>query len=436
MAFADNDTNKAVIEEILIDDYIKTGDHSLDVLVVNTGENDILAINLIIEVDGVKTSEKFHFEGVKPNSSKILTFSKSWRVDEGVHEVNAWISAVNGSETKMGDIIVSTSTPIASKIVRTRNSLIEVFTSSTCGPCKSGNESLHRNILPNISNYTVLKYQQNFPAPGDIYATGGSVGRRAYYGINSIPQASIDGQWLGSAGSMKVADFNGFQSKNSVLDISINYVHYDGSLIVLDAEITSETDIPTGDYRIHAVIYENKTTGNVGNNRETEFFQVVQKMVFGTGGKKVTSFTAGVPVKIQKGYSHSTTSDNIEEMSDLRMAIFVQDNSNKRIAQAFNTRIGNVSSVKSDKQSSQFIESLYPNPASTTAFIRYQLLSPSSATINVINNLGQVVYTQEQNATVGANDIRINLNGFESGVYRLLVSTENGMMTKNFSVVR
>ena len=71
--------------------------------------------------------------------------------------------------------------------------MIEAFSSSTCGPCNSGNVTTS-NVLANFpGQYTLLKYQMNWPGSGDPYYTSEAGSRKSYYGVNSVPRLQIDG---------------------------------------------------------------------------------------------------------------------------------------------------------------------------------------------------------------------------------------------------
>lgn len=77
----------------------------------------------------------------------------------------------------------------------TRKLLHENFTSSTCPPCKPGNETLH-GVLNNYPDlWTELNYHFYFPGTGDPYYTTECATRSTYYGgINAIPATLVDGR--------------------------------------------------------------------------------------------------------------------------------------------------------------------------------------------------------------------------------------------------
>src|SRR5690242_17998245 len=142
----------------------------------------------------------------------------------------------------------------------TRKTLIEVFTSATCGPCAPGNANMENNVIPNVSNYTVIKYQQDFPGAGDPYRTPESVNRRYYYAINSIPRLEIDGQWDGNAQLLTTSIFDNYQAVPAYMNIDITSATYSGTTVNVSGTITPLIDYGAGTYRYHVVVTEKQTT--------------------------------------------------------------------------------------------------------------------------------------------------------------------------------
>ena len=118
----------------------------------------------------------------------------------GGSSVNA--STDNTSETGGND---GTATNVKSKI------LMELFTSTTCGPCKPQNDILNKYLDPASSTYAgdladdwiVLRYHVWWPSAGDPYYdfnTAPVINRENYYGVGYIPHMYTNG-WTDSAGT-------------------------------------------------------------------------------------------------------------------------------------------------------------------------------------------------------------------------------------------
>jgi hypothetical protein len=102
-----------------------------------------------------------------------------------------------------------------------------------------------------------------------------------------------------------------------------------GDNIIINGSVTPL--ISGGGYKIYVVVNEKLTTGNKMTNGEKEFHHVMMKMFPDGYGAEVT-FTAGTDIPFSYTYDMSTT--HVEEMSDLEVAVFVQNVSTKAILNA------------------------------------------------------------------------------------------------------
>ena len=69
---------------------------------------------------------------------------------------------------------------------------------------------------------------------------------------------------------------------------------------------------------------------------------------------------------------------------------------------------------------------VYPNPAKDVLNINAEAMTR----VSIINTLGQTVYDQ----AVDADDVVLDMTQFESGVYMLRITTENGVATQRIMV--
>lgn len=79
---------------------------------------------------------------------------------------------------------------------------------------------------------------------------------------------------------------------------------------------------------------------------------------------------------------------------------------------------------------------LYPNPAKDNVTLTLDSKSLMKLNLNVIDETGRSVYNQDVQATKGNNTFSISLNNIASGMYKLVLSGENGKISKNLSVVK
>lgn len=94
------------------------------------------------------------------------------------------------------------------------------------------------------------------------------------------------------------------------------------------------------------------------------------------------------------------------------------------------TNAGDGSHTGIDNAAESVSVSAYPNPASTTATITAGSVIRS---LDIVNALGQKVSSIQN---VNADRYELNLNGMESGVYFLSVTTDNGVAAQRLTVVK
>ena len=337
-------------------------------------------------------------------------------------------------------VVACVSLPLAAQV--TRQTLIEVFTSSTCGPCAPGNANMENNVIPNISNYTVIKYQQDFPGNGDPYRTPEAVNRRYYYGINSIPRLEIDGQWDGNAQLLTPSIFNSYQAMPAYMTIDITSATYTSDTVHVSGTITPLINYGTGTYRYHVLVTEKETTGNIASNGETEFLNVMMNMEPTQAGNAVASLNENVPVLFSKSIALPYTAPNsyqcchVEEMSDLRVVVFVQNNVDKKILQSAWTDVLLLGVGEIDAEGSG-IAAVYPNPVNNLATVKFQLAKNADVDITVTNLMGQVVYKKELgNLSTGISRHSLNTEAFADGIYNVTLTAGDKLFTHKFVVSR
>jgi hypothetical protein len=105
------------------------------------------------------------------------------------------------------------------------------------------------------------------------------------------------------------------------------------------------------------------------------------------------------------------------------------------VPQTFNIRITDGAVV--DVEEVLFEESnvvLYPNPASSQLFVAFDKLMDQDVDMQLFNVQGQLL--QQANRFVVGNQIQVDISSLPAGVYLLSLRTEEGMVTKRFSVQR
>ncbi len=79
---------------------------------------------------------------------------------------------------------------------------------------------------------------------------------------------------------------------------------------------------------------------------------------------------------------------------------------------------------------------LFPNPTSNETSVNVSLVKAADVTINVLNTVGQNVYQATSTLNGGTNKVNIDTKNFAAGIYNVVVTSENGSITKKLSVIK
>ncbi len=442
------DSFDLAVNTINVPMYVPTTGVSIKGEISNEGSVTITSCDLHYKIDGGTTeTQNLTSLSIAQYQTYNYTHSTQWIPTEGSHTVEVWVSNPNGhaDQNTSNDVMSTNTTGYDPAGVTQRKPLHEVFTSSTCGPCTNGNAHLETILNNYPDKYTVIKYQMRWPGSGDPYYTTEANNRRNYYAINSVPRMEVDGQWDGNAGAYTTTLFDNFYAIPSFIEITATHVVNYHSVDV-EVEINPLQNISNSSLKLFVAIVENTTYNNKKTNGETEFHQVMKKMLPGSSGQSVGNLTKGSKVTKNLSYTFkgsyrlpSSASDpinvnteySVEEFTDLSVVVWVQDYSTKDVLQsAWST--GTVSSL--DENDGNGIIAMFPNPVSSNAFLRYQTNSPEVVNVNIYNMLGKVVYSNNQGVQSNTNTVKLNCEDLNSGIYILKLSIGKKDFLRKFIV--
>ncbi len=324
------DANDVALESINVPSYAEAGDVDIKCTFKNVGLSNVTSVDVNYQIDGGTTiTETVGGLNLQTADNHNYTFATPWTASAGDYTLDVWVSNINssGDDDDTSNDAKSMSLSIATQ--STQNlPLFESFTSSTCGPCAPFNTNVFNPFMEaHPDDIAVIKYQMSWPAPGDPYYTAEGGVRRGYYGVSFVPDLYTGGaQTATNVGGVNAA-FNTESAKAAFFNM-LTTLDIDGDNVNVAVNITPYISV---DMRVHIAVLEKETTGNVGNNGETSFENVMMKMLPDADGTLV-SFEAGTDTVINESYDMSST--NVEEMDDLLVVVFIQDDSTKQIMQA------------------------------------------------------------------------------------------------------
>ncbi|MCD4773575.1 MAG: T9SS type A sorting domain-containing protein, partial [Bacteroidales bacterium] len=256
-----------------------------------------------------------------------FSFNQMWISPFGAHDIKMWINNVNGilDDNRDNDTLTKIIEYVAFSVPQ--RPCFEEFTSSTCPPCAGFNNSFAPWAQTHEDEITLVKYQMSWPSPGDPYYTAEGGARRTYYGVNSVPDMFCNGLHVGASMGAIQAIFNTASELTTNIDIASSFT-MSGSNININTNILAFQNY--GNKKVHTIVIEKVTTGNVGSNGETEFHHVMMKMFPNANGATV-NLENGNPVSLTYNYDLSST--HVEEYDDLMVIVIIQDQQTKEMFQ-------------------------------------------------------------------------------------------------------
>lgn len=324
----------AMTTSINIATYLAQGNQYLGATFTNLGLDEITTIDGHYSIDNQYTiSETFTDISVATGQSLDVDFSGYYPLTPGDKNILIWFDNVNGggddnnlnNDTAQKVVHVATQTT-------TTFPLFEEFTSSTCSPCASFNSSTFTPFLnDHVGELAVVKYQMSWPSPGDPYYTEEGGVRRAFYGVNAVPQLFTCGANCATTFTAVNTAFTNLLAKDAFITLSANHqVDTATGLISVSGQITPYFN--GSDFILLAAVCEKVTTENVATNGETEFHHVMMKMLPDAEGTAL-NLMSGVPQSFEFT-DVDLTGTNVEEMTDLEVVLFVQNTTSKEIFQS------------------------------------------------------------------------------------------------------
>lgn len=310
--------------------YVAQGDVEVTGTLLNKGATEITSFDVNYTYNGTDTyTTSFTGESIDPLEQFNFTCDDLWSATPGSYDLTVSVTNVNGGEDDNPDNNELTKpVSVATQSVQ-RAPLYEEFTSSTCGPCAGFNENTFNPFIEEHGDEIVLvKYQMDWPGSGDPYYTEEGGVRRGYYGVSYVPDLYAGGVQRSTDDAGVNGAFDELMAKPAFMDVSGNF---NIDVTVISGTVNIDPYISAEDLTLHIIVIEHETTGNVGSNGETEFHNVMMKMIPDANGAPV-DFTAGE--LFSTDFEQDLSGTNVEEYDDLTVVVFVQNDENKEVMQA------------------------------------------------------------------------------------------------------
>jgi hypothetical protein len=439
------------VKDVVIDPYLVLGNapYTVRASIQNMGSTPLSNLKASYRINGGAWVEQVVNLTLAPGNITQVNHPIQWNPGTiGSFAIDFMVTMPNGLiDPVTEDDMASRNVQVVDTFL-TRRMLIEGFSSSTCPPCRPGNEQM-KTITNQMNNqhFAFIKYQYNFPGTGDPYFTQECAQRGAYYGgISGVPATFLDGGPSFNPNSATLAQFQTAQSKPSFVKIEGSASLQWKNKVNVSVAVTPFIDLPAG-VKLHMAIVEKRTELNVKTNGETEFTNVLKKFVNGTAGQTLPALTKRqvhnangsytfnggfrLPLDGQAGNIINWNSEHsIEDFSNLSVVVFLQNDATKEVLQTQVIDVAMNLSVVNPSTESPLV--VYPNPTDDKVNISMPNLGFSKL---VLRNLqGQIVYSQSFESAVSAHSF--DAQSLSAGVYTISVETQHGVATHKLVVAK
>lgn len=314
---------------------------------------------------------------------------------------------------------------------RTRHVLLEHFTNTSNLKCSQATDLVNAIAEENQNDVINIQYHTNFPGSDPYYSDnpGDASARILFYGLTRAPFSFIDGgndndnfatlydYYLSYIDSTNVIRRS---LTNPLFDITLN-PDATGGILSINGQIKALEDINAENLTLYLAVTEKVNDDHTGANGETEFYNVFRKFIPDAGGinlKKTWTENETLPIADQ-----SWIIENINDLADIEVIAFLQNNITKEVYQA-------VSQIKPDVvvgiekpiswKGQDF--SLYPNPAVNKLTIAFRQPLTRETDVRIFNMQGAVVYSYKTGTDL--NDFTIDNLNLQPGLYLVQISAD------------
>jgi hypothetical protein len=408
---------------------IKQNNHApIKVQVTNNGKDFNKAVTINFSIDEEVISSKQLNLNLAHQMSNEITIDHQFALPTQEHQLKVWLedSEISGSKVlssiSFDFLVARTTVP--------QLPLIEEFTSSTCAPCASFNSTFDPflssiNANANGGQAAAVKYQMNWPSPGDdpSYNSEGN-GRKNSYSVNSIPKSFLNGV-LTSTFNQSVIDAAAGESAFNL----VPYFYLSGDTVKATCEATSYTSM-TSALRMYLALTEDFYTYTDGTTSQTTFHYVMRKMLPNYVGTIIsnihedTTFTTNRTYKVTYGNVVQNSYNIWGTSAGFTLVAWIQDISTKEVFQAAFANTPSAQTIRENIQQNSL--EVFPNPTEEQFTIKLELTANAQVSYTLSDLSGKIVQEPVvQELPAGKHILQTSTQTLPAGVYLCSV-TANG----------
>ncbi len=421
--------------------------------ITNNGSNPITSL-LFKYSDGVNTyTDTKSGLNIPTFGTATLTHSTSYTTPSlGQHQLTAWVE-LTGDANTANDTSLTTIQGVS--FLPTHKVVFEEGTGTWCGWCPRG--TVFMDSMANVHGNESILIAVHNGDPMVFAAYDAGIGGL----ISGYPSVVVNRNIVVDPSDM-FTEFNahtndfGFASLTPVTTYNFANNSFD---IAVNADFAADL---SGDYRLACVITEDNRTGTTSTWAQTNYYSfqsqnlplqgaghnwqaepssvpaanmeydhVARTILGGFDGQ-----TGSLPATISAGSTHSynftypiPAGMNIYNTHIIALLI---DATNKVILNG-NSGSFTLGLNENDDLTGQF--NLFPNPASSQAFMAFTLKQQNPVSFTVTNLLGETIMTSDLGLTApGSYQVELNNGGWDNGLYFVTLTVGNKKVTEKLSV--
>lgn len=384
------------------------------------------------------------------------TAANQYMTMAGSHDINVSISNINAGSTEISttnnsqDFTITGVTPNPDQYY-----VAEEATGTWCGWCVRGIVFMDYMAEYYPDQFIGLAVHNNDPMEVNAYDSW--VG--SFPGFQGYPSVIINRDYIIDPSELE-ADFINKISSSPSVKVGVN-AQLNSTNNELTVDVTGQflQDL-TGDYRFVAILREDSVHGTSANYGQTNYYSIddygyvgpmqgyefmsgqipASQMYYDFVGRALISDVKGtagsLPSTLTNGNTYSYTfnytvpsSYNVNRLSVVAMVVKY---STGDVLNAGHSDLKFVTGIEEQVANASLF--LYPNPASQMAYLDVKIVKPEVVTVQLVNLLGQTVYSENLGTLNGNHVLPVNVSNLSSGLYHLKVSFGEEVITRKLQV--
>ncbi len=432
-----------------------TQGHNMSVLVINNSSTPATGFAVEMTVDGQTFTSSTYSGSLQENFLVRLYINNINMTSTGDYDGEVRIINNPGDPVSSNDM-VSHSFSAYTDLV-SRNDLVEIITGTWCGYCpyKDGGK---QDVLQVNANTIFVEYHQN-----DALSIADGNAFIADY-VGGTPRSTLNREFFpgDDAGTtmhpvlLDLAMEAGYTDVGAPVGIDVTASRV-GDTLTAEISLNAVSDIP-GETRLVAMLIESGIPA-VNNLAQRNYdTNEPNSPLFGLGDpindythdntfrgylNGVNGEVIGTDITANGDYSTTIEVDltqyNLLDYDNSRIIVFAYDEGSsvaeRRVINS--RRLGipdeeQVSTSEALNTSLQF--AAYPNPAAEQLTVEYYLPANERVQLQLMNNLGQSVYTYDAEETGGVRQHLVNTSDLPGGIYHLSFNANGEQLTRKIVV--